>query len=59
VWDTPHDVVLDFYALGPLEPDEGIRIATGIVRVRVPRTIVFDMVMHLNRSLGPLDEHRG
>ena len=36
VWDTPHDVVMDLYTLGQRDEAEGARVATGVVRVRLP-----------------------
>ncbi len=55
VWSTRHDVVVDLHTLGPVDPEEGLRVATGIARVRLPRSIIMDMLVDLNRALGPLD----
>jgi len=59
VWSTHHDVVVDLHTLGPVDPEEGLRVATGIARVRLPRTIIMDMLVDLNRALGSLDPSGG
>jgi hypothetical protein len=59
VWETAHDVTIDLYTLGSIDAEEGLRVATGVVRVRLPRTIIFEMITRLNRSLGPLEEPHG
>ena len=59
IWWTAHDVVIDLYTVGPIDPEEGSRVATGVARVRLPRTIITGMLMHLSRALGPLDPADG
>lgn len=59
VWWTPHDVVIDLHTLGPVDPDEGVRIAVGIARVRLPRTMIMGVLTRLSQSLGPLDTTEG
>ena len=54
VWDTPHDVVMDLYTLGQRDEAEDARVATGVVRVRLPRTMLMPMLQALNNALGPL-----
>lgn len=51
VWHSPHDVVLDLRTLGPVDATEGGRVATPVVRVRLPPTMLVDMVAAL------IDEH--
>ena len=54
VWETPHDVAVDFFTLGPMDDDEGARVASEVVRVRLPRTMLMPMLQALNNALGPL-----
>jgi hypothetical protein len=48
VWHSPHDVVLDLYALGPRDVGEEERASLPVARVRLPPT----MVLHMTQLLG-------
>lgn len=51
VWRSSHDVALDLRVVGPVDVEEGARVASPVVRVRLPVTMIFAMVTAL------LDEH--
>jgi hypothetical protein len=49
VWHTPHDFALDFCLVQPWLPD-GPR-ATVVSRVRIPPTLVLDLLQSLSQNL--------
>jgi hypothetical protein len=56
VWHTPYEFTLDFGVLGPArEPpdeDEPIKVPVRVTsRVRVPPTILFDILRALNQNM--------
>ena len=53
---SPHDLVLELFVLGDVDEEEGRRVGIGVVRLRLPPTMVFDMILQLNSEL---DEFEG
>jgi hypothetical protein len=59
VWNTPYDFAIDFcvnmpYAAGP--NDMAVQVVS---RVRIPPTLVFDLLRALNENLGEYEEAYG
>jgi Protein of unknown function (DUF3467) len=50
VWHTPYEFTLDFAAI---EPGEGNRVPCRVVsRVRIPPTVIFDLMRALNENMS-------
>lgn len=49
VWHTPHEFAIDFCVVQPFLPDGPS--AKVVSRVRIPPTIVFDLLRTLNQNL--------
>lgn len=58
VWRSPHDIALDFRVLGPPD-DEGERVASAVVRMRLPVTMLPGMLAQLVAEMDRFDEERG
>ena len=66
VWSSPYEFALDWAVMGPPEPvDEddpqsAIRIITSVVaRVRIPATLVFDVMKALNKTMTDYEAIHG
>jgi hypothetical protein len=57
VWHTPHDFAIDFCVVMPFAP--GGPAARVVSRVRIPPTIVFDLLQTLNQNLAEYEETFG
>jgi hypothetical protein len=57
VWHTPHEFAIDFCVVQPFLP--GGPAATVVSRVRIPPTIVFDLLRTLNQNLTEYEETFG
>jgi len=57
VWHTPHEFAIDFCVVQPFLPDgPGAQVVS---RVRVPPTIVFELLKMLNQNLTEYEETYG
>jgi hypothetical protein len=59
VWHTAHEFAIDFCVVQPFveSPEDGVTDARVVARVRVPPTIVFDLLRSINENLAEY-EHR-
>jgi hypothetical protein len=57
VWHTPHELTIDFCVVQPFVPQGPT--ATVISRVRIPPTIVFDLLRTLNQNLTEYEKTYG
>jgi hypothetical protein len=57
VWHTPHEFAIDFCVVQPFLP--GGPGAQVVSRVRIPPTIVFDLLKTLNQNLSEYEEQFG
>jgi Protein of unknown function (DUF3467) len=57
VWHTPHEFAIDFALVQPFLPDGPA--ATVVSRVRIPPTIVFELLKSLNQNLAAYEETFG
>ena len=55
VWHTPYEFTLDFGVLEPPE-ESAFRVVT---RVRVPVTLIFEMLTRINRSMTVYERRHG
>ena len=55
VWQTPYEFTLDFGVLEPPE-ESPFRVVT---RVRVPVTLIFEMLTRINRSMTVYERRYG
>lgn len=56
VWRSAHDVALDLRVVGPVDDEEGARVASPVVRVRLPPTMLVDMAAALMDELRALED---
>jgi hypothetical protein len=59
VWNTPYDFAIDFCINMPYAADPGNMAAQVVSRVRIPPTLVFDLLRALNQNLGEYEEAYG
>lgn len=59
VWHTPYDFAIDFAVNQPYASGPGGLAAQVVARVRIPPTIVFDLLQALNQELGQFEEQFG
>jgi hypothetical protein len=60
VWHTPHEFAIDFAVVQPFAGGpEGSMQAMVTSRVRVPPTIVFDLLRAINENLAEYEEQFG
>lgn len=59
VWHTQHDFAIDFCVIQPFAGDEETTSAQVIARVRLPPTIVFDLLRSLNENLADYEKSFG
>lgn len=57
VWHTPHEFAIDFCVVQPFLPDGPA--ARVVSRVRIPPTIVFDLLRTLNQNLAEYESKFG
>jgi hypothetical protein len=57
VWHTPHEFAIDFCVVQPFLPNGPE--ARVVSRVRIPPTIVFDLLRTLNQNLTQYEETYG
>ena len=57
VWHTPHEFAIDFCVVQPFLPDGPA--ARVVSRVRIPPTIVFDLLRTLNQNLAEYEKAFG
>jgi len=60
VWHTPHEFAIDFCVIQPFagaEPDT--MSAQVVARVRIPPTLVFDLLRAVNENLGQYETQFG
>jgi hypothetical protein len=57
VWHTPYEFTLDFAAI---EPTDTNRVPCRVVsRVRIPPTVIFDLMRALNENMAKYEEKFG
>lgn len=60
VWHTQHDFAIDFCVIQPfVGSEEGSMSAQVVSRVRIPPTIVFDLLRSINENLTDYEETFG
>ncbi len=60
VWHTPHEFAIDFCIIQPFTGHGPDTVAAQVVsRVRIPPTIVFDLLRALNEDLGEYETAYG
>jgi Protein of unknown function (DUF3467) len=59
VWHTPHDFAIDFCVNQPYASSPGQLAVQVVSRVRIPPTIVLDLLRALNDNLGQYEEQFG
>jgi len=59
VWNTPYDFAIDFCINQPYAAGPGAMAAQVVARVRIPPTLVFDLLQALNQNLGQYEELYG
>ena len=59
VWSTPYDFAIDFAVNQPYASGPGALAGKVVARVRIPPTIVFDLLQALNQELGRYEEQFG
>lgn len=60
VWHTPHEFAIDFCIIQPFTGHGPDTVAAQVVsRVRIPPTIVFDLLRALNQDLGEYEAAYG
>lgn len=65
VWHTVYEFTLDFAAMQPPQVDEGDPTSAAVVpcrvvsRVKVPVTVVFDLIRALNENMTKYEERFG
>jgi Protein of unknown function (DUF3467) len=57
VWHTPHEFAIDFAVVQPFLPQGPA--ATVVSRVRIPPTLVFELLKTLNQNLSDYEEAFG
>lgn len=57
VWHTPHEFAIDFCVVQPFLPEGPA--AKVVSRVRIPPTIVFDLLRTLNQNLTDYEKSFG
>ena len=57
VWHTPYEFTLDFSAI---EPSDSSRVPCRVVsRVRIPPTVIFDLMRALNENMAKYEASYG
>ena len=52
VWHTPHEFTIDFFASDAPPGDDPDMIPSSVTaRVRIPVTLIFDLIRELNESM--------
>lgn len=59
VWHTPHDFAIDFCVNQPYASGPDALAVQVVSRVRIPPTIVLDLLRALNDNLGQYEETVG
>ena len=59
VWHTPHDFAIDFCVNQPYASGPDALAVQVVSRVRIPPTIVLDLLQALNDNLGQYEEELG
>jgi Protein of unknown function (DUF3467) len=59
VWHTPHEFAIDFAVIQPFAGPPGSMQARVVSRVRIPPTIVFDLLRTINENLAQYEEAFG
>jgi Protein of unknown function (DUF3467) len=59
VWNTPYDFAIDFCINQPYAAGPGAMAVQVVSRVRIPPTLVFDLLQALNQNLGEYEERYG
>jgi hypothetical protein len=59
VWSTPYDFAVDFAINQPYAAGPGGAAAQVVARVRIPPTLVFQLLQALNHALGQYEEAYG
>ncbi len=59
VWSTPYDFAIDFCVNMPYSSGPDAMAAQVVSRVRIPPTLVFDLLRALNQNLGQYEEAYG
>ena len=59
VWHTQHEFAIDFCVNQPYAGGPGQVAAQVVSRVRIPPTIVFDLLRALNENLGQYESSYG
>jgi hypothetical protein len=59
VWHTPHDFAIDFAVNQPYASNPESLAVQVVARVRIPPTIVLDLLRALNDNLGQYEDTIG
>jgi hypothetical protein len=60
VWHTPHEFAVDFCVIQPfVGGEQGSMQARVVTRVRIPPTIVFDLLRAINDNLAKYEDTFG
>ncbi len=59
VWHTPHEFAIDFCVIQPFAGQPDSMAAQVVARVRIPPTLVFDLLRAVNENLGQYEDAFG
>src|ERR1700733_14304112 len=60
VWHTPHEFTLDFFSTQPpAQTDPAVLPARVVARVKIPPTVVFELMRALNVNMASYEETFG
>jgi hypothetical protein len=60
VWHTPHEFTIDFFAAdAPLDNYSDVIPSSVTARVRIPVTLIFDLIRELNESMTTYEQAYG
>jgi hypothetical protein len=60
VWHTAYEFTLDFVAIQPASPESpGVVPCQVVSRVKIPPTVIFDLMKALNENMSKYEEQFG